>query len=267
MFDASEFVYWLSQERRLHMKVVRRRHALSFLSSAFILGIVKLAPADSAPSSLDAILRESAAVIVATVVDVDPRAGNETDPMTRVSLEVSDVIRGKLPAGSRHALLFRGGELPNGAMVSYSDVVELSVAERYILFVRSEYYISPLVQAPGAVLRVAQLEGKEVVVNAAGHGVVLSALHGLVSAGPVAAPLGARQAELLKHVGRAGRPEVARSKRALALSSPLSTIVSEFKQRSKKVTARAGSFPVAPKPWPAGYQSPSSRPSGQGVPR
>jgi hypothetical protein len=249
------------------MNVVGRRHALGFLASAFISTLVKAAPAGSTALSLDAMLRESAAVIVATVVDVDPRAGNESDPMTRVSLEVSDVIRGKLPAGSGQSLVFRGGELPNGEIVSYSNVVELSIAERYILFVRSEYYISPLVQAPSAVLRVAQLEGKDVVVNAAGHGMVLSTLHGLVSAGPVAASFDARQAELLEHIERAGRPEVARFKRALAICSPLSTIVSEFKQRSKKVTALARSFPVAPKPWPAGYQRPTSESSGEGVPR
>ena len=154
--------------------------------------------------------------------------------------------------------MFRGGELPNGEIVTYGNVVELGLSDRYILFIRSEYYISPLVQVPNAALRVANVEGKDVVVNAAGHGLLVSGLHGLLSIGAVAASFDDRRAQLVDHPEQMANAEAARSAQNLALCSPLSTIVNELRLRSNKLARSPGAFPIAPKPWPAAYNRPES---------
>jgi hypothetical protein len=236
------------------MNLVGRRRALGFLSAAAVSSFVKASTASGGVRiGLEAMFRQSTAVIVAKVVEIDPRAGSELDPLTRISLEISDVIRGKVAVGSRQQLVFRGGELPNGDTVTYSNAVELSVMERYVLFVRSQYYISPLLQAEGAVLRVPRIDGREVVVNGAGQGLFVSGLHGLISIGAVAAPLDVRRAQLLEHPDLAGKPETSRSQRNLDLCSPLAHVVNEFRLRSSEVSGTVGELPIAPNPWPTGY--------------
>jgi hypothetical protein len=198
-------------------------------------------------------MTRSAAVVAATVTGVDDRAGGTgKEPLTRVTLDVSDVLHGKTSGKAKEQLIFRGGQYPNGETLSYSNVIELSPGERYILFVRSEYYISPL-SGPASVLRITSVGGRSVVVNHAGHGLLVSPRHGFLAVGPVAAQLEARNEKLKSEPSLVAQPEPILSLSNLELCSPVAGVFAELRARSQKVQTSLGCFPTGPKAWPAEF--------------
>ena len=235
--------------------LLERRHVLSMLGMGGLLTIAPRASASRAePLSLEQMMTRSAAVVAATVTSVDDRAGDKaSEPLTRVTLDVSDVLHGRTSGKAKEQLIFRGGQFPNGETVSYSNVIELLPGERYILFVRSEYYISPLLPGSGSVLRIATVGGRSVVVNQAGHGLLVSPRHGLLAVGAVAAGLEARNERLKSEPSLVAQPEPIQSLANLELCSPVAGVFAELRARSQKVQTSLGSFPTGPKAWPAQF--------------
>jgi hypothetical protein len=201
-------------------------------------------------------LSRSAAVVVATVTGIDPNAGNGAkEALTRVEIDVQDVVHGETPGGSKQSLLFRGGVLPDGMEVQYSNGLSLAAGEQYILFLRSEYYISPLLQAPGATLRVALLGGRRLPVNESGQALLASRAHGLIAQARVAASLEERLHLLSARPELAGKPESNEAPSAIAQASSLDQVVAVLRARGKSLGIKTGTYPLAPRPWPERYKA------------
>lgn len=143
-------------------------------------------------------LAQSAAVIVGTVTAIDERAGlahpERGEALTRVTLSVDRVLLGS-GAGKQVDLVFRGGVLADGSIARLSHVPLLATGDRYILFLRPEYYVSPLVNSRHALLRIVKFAERSVVVDEYGHGIVISSAHGLLHLRRIAASLTARYIE------------------------------------------------------------------------
>jgi hypothetical protein len=147
--------------------------------------------------ALDDLVAESGAIVVASVGAVDERAGitlQAGEAMTKVTLKVERVLHGKV-ADSQVSLLFRTGYLPDGTIVGRSDTPQLTIGDRYVLFLRAHYTSSPLVNARHALLRIVSFGKRSIVVDEDGHALVASTAHGLVHLGQVAASVDDRYVE------------------------------------------------------------------------
>lgn len=116
------------------------------------------------PRTLAQMLEESAAVVRMTITRIDENAYNaqEEEPYTLVAGDVVEVLAGDI--GKHHAFLVRGGLRPNGDRRHYIDL-NLQVGETYLLFLRAQYQISPILAA----YREAVVDGVTVLVGEEGH--------------------------------------------------------------------------------------------------
>lgn len=151
----------------------------------FVMALPRSAHAGGDPPlALDDMLNLSAAVVVGKVEVVDKTNEGRLNAMTRVVVSVREVLHGE-PTAQQLTLLIRGGALPGGVTRHYSIVRELEVGSTYALFLAGDYFITPLIHAADAVLKVEDGGAQEVVVDRAGQVVEASQRHGLVKTRPL----------------------------------------------------------------------------------
>ncbi len=96
--------------------------------------------------TLAQMVEQSAAVVRMRVVDIDENAYDheQQEPFTRVDGLALEVLVGA--ADDNISFLVRGGKLPNGDTASWGEL-DLVIGETYLLFLRAEYRISPILAA------------------------------------------------------------------------------------------------------------------------
>lgn len=150
--------------------------------------------------ALEDLVAESKLILVGTVREIDDRAGvrlEQAEPLTRIQVEVEQVLRGKV-AGSQFTMELPVGYLPDGNIVHRSDMLQFTLGDRYVMFLSGADARSPIVSAHNALLRVVSFDKRSIVVGEGGHAILASPAHGLVQLGQVAASLDARYVERLR---------------------------------------------------------------------
>lgn len=169
------------------------KHSLIACLAAITVTAPALASRFREQLTLDAMVTRSDAIIVCTVRAIDERASlDPAQPLTSVTCALDEVLRGQVPAGRKAGeldLVFRGGITTEGLRVRFSSVPQLTTGERYMLFLRSDYYVSPIVPAPQALIREVAKGGVALAVDENGRAIVASQNFGLVVAGKVARAL------------------------------------------------------------------------------
>ena len=152
--------------------------------AVFLIGAAqasKLPPTQT----VDAMLSQSAVVILATVVNIDEQAfdSKENQPKTRISFGIDEVVYGTYSNTTLDVTL-RGGLLPDGSYVEISTVPKFSLGHQYLLFYRSgKYFTHPFVRSRLAILRKTT---NNLFVDREGYGIRVSTGHGLMLYGKVA---------------------------------------------------------------------------------
>ncbi|MCG8553858.1 MAG: hypothetical protein MJD61_01000 [Proteobacteria bacterium] len=151
----------------------QRRRAL-FSAAAASFGLLPLLlPTHSSAGippnlSIDDIIAQSGAVVVATVTEIDSRDGlrqTPPTPLTRIQFRTRNVLLGAGVQGE-FDLRIRGGVHADGGFGRFSIVRELTVGDTYLLFIRPDYGITPLVAARHSCLRLVDFEGAPLVERA-----------------------------------------------------------------------------------------------------
>ncbi len=123
------------------------------------------------------ILRDSSALVEATVTEITTAYDESTGPRTLVELSTQHVHAGT-PVAERFTLRFFGGPVPGGTRVTTSATITLIKGGRYLLFLRNRpWFYDPLL---GAALRVEQVNGREVLVDPEQHPLTALTPEGLV---------------------------------------------------------------------------------------
>jgi len=166
------------------------------------------------PRPFQDLVNASDLILVGTVTAMDEAAGVPLgDPMTSITVNVEQVLRGTgTAAGETYSIFVRGGLRSDGLSESWTLVPELVAGDRYVLFLRSSFYVSPFVSAEDSVLRVVRSGDQEVVVDRNGYALRGSEALGLLRGSKVADSLVERR-QKLDNLRRAAdsRPMVANS--------------------------------------------------------
>jgi len=126
-------------------------------------------------------IAQSDAVVVGKIVHIDDRASrNPQAPLTQVRFAVSEVLHGELSDQQKMSLTFRGGRTPFGQRQTYGNVPQLAVGSEYIMFLRGDFYISPLVPTAGNIIRSVSDGSRKIAVAEGNRVIYASSRHGLV---------------------------------------------------------------------------------------
>jgi hypothetical protein len=164
--------------------------------------------------SLQDTVRDSDLILVGEVTAIDEAAGLETgEALTSVTVQVERVLRGQAAKrGDSFEIIHRGGMRDDGLQESFSSRPVLTVGDRYVVCLVADFPVMPFIGGGNGLLRVANVDGKEIVVDEAGRALIASATLGLMPGPRVADSfherLEKRQANALN------RAEVSREKMA-----------------------------------------------------
>ena len=160
-----------------------RRHTQLLLPIALLITAPAVATAAEHATTLADTIAQSSAVVVASVSELDDRAGlkgTATDKArTKVTLHVEQVLHGANVA-SELELWFPVGVLPDGTIAGSTAVPRLTKGDRYIMFLRQAAGSLQIVKARDALLRIVSFPEKDVVVDQVGHGILASRQHGFL---------------------------------------------------------------------------------------
>lgn len=216
--------------------------------------------------TLDAMIARSDAIVVCNVVSVDERASlDPSQPLTSVKCAVDELLRGQLPAAQNKGeleLLFRGGITTEGLRLRFSSVPALSAGERYLMFLRSDYYVSPILPVPQGLIREVSVGGAPVAVDESGRAIVASRNFGLVTAGKVTRALDevTKAAVAAPITGNSSAPEDSAAAQAQPAASSFASVRELIRGRAARAPAPgAAVLETAPLSLPSA--APQSSPS------
>lgn len=110
--------------------------AAALVTCATALGSAHAATVDAPP--LDALITAAGLVIEGEVLSVDPGAGTDEGPTTRVVVQVLDLLAGGATSvGARLAIELPEGRLPDGRFVMIAGAPRLAPGQRYLMFLRA----------------------------------------------------------------------------------------------------------------------------------
>ena len=187
--------------------------------------------------ALEDLVERSDAIVVASVKSIDEFASRDPRaPLTTVELDVLHVLRGTLSDPSAFKMTFRGGVTPEGMRQQWTSVPPLAVGDEYVLFLRAEYYVSPLIPALNGVLRAVRVQGRKIAVDAGGRVIRASARHGLLYGGTVSKSLSQRheRAEPQRRVGPGSAAGVVGQDRMVAAGSDFDEVLELISSASSR---------------------------------
>ncbi len=126
--------------------------------------------------SLNQMLRQSAAVVVGTVFEIDENLfDEEIGPQTKYTIMVEEVLYGNVETDFLEVIML-GGLMPGGELRrSFSAVTDLPIGETFILFFRDgDYVYSPFSKSRNSILRIDESGKKPIVTDVLGHLVGIS---------------------------------------------------------------------------------------------
>ena len=178
--------------------------------------------------ALDDLVERSDAIVVGSVKSIDESAGgNPRFPLTAVKLDVARVLRGQLSNPKTFTITFRGGVTPQGMRQRWTNVPALAVGDEYVLFLRAQYYVSPLIPAQKSILRAVRVQGRRIAVDADGRVIRASARHGLLHGDKVSEPILQRKqgGEPQRHIAPQPPSVVAQQGRMAAAGSDFDEVL------------------------------------------
>jgi hypothetical protein len=141
--------------------------------------------------TLQELAAASALVFVGTIEAVDINAGDGRRPLTRVALDVQEVLTGSVDRQLEFFL--PEGTLADGRFVSSPQTPKFTVGETYLVFYRAgPWSVTPVVGGTQGYARMADIGGRHVFVNHRGRGITAITADGLHS-GPTLADTAAQR--------------------------------------------------------------------------
>jgi len=161
-----------------------------FLSLLAASSLQALSPKDL---SLFDSIASSDAVVVGRVTSVDETISSDMKaPLTEVRIVVSEVLHGSVGNSQELRMRFRGGLTPDGRRQRFSSVPSFIAGTEYVMFLRGDYYVSPLVPTMDGLLRAATDGNKKIAVNSESRAIHASARYGLMRGAAIKYPNFAR---------------------------------------------------------------------------
>jgi len=195
--------------------VKMKQRPLSAILAIALLAAASVAQASSHEErSLRDTVHASDLILVGEVIDIDESEGIKSgEALTRISVQVERVLRGDAAKrGDMFEIVHRGGMRDDGFGEAFSSKPVLTVGDRYVMSLVADFRVMPFIGSSKGLMRVANVDGRDIVVDEAGRAIVASATLGLMPGPRVADSFHERIEK--RHVNALNRAEVSREKMA-----------------------------------------------------